>query len=105
MKTKLSKLVKETYQVLSLLTFFEETLGKTKTGEMSNTVQIKELPKFSGNKEDFLEYAILFKAVANLKTFDDALGGTHRPRSGDLTQAQLMAGEDWNEIKEYYRQK
>ena len=57
---------------------------------MSNTVQIKELPKFSGNKEDFLGYAFLFKAVANLKTFDDALEGTNKPRSDDLT------GEDWN---------
>ena len=70
---------------------------------MSNTIQIKELPKFSGNKEDFLGYAMLFKAVANLKTFDDALEGTNRPRSGDLTQAQIMAGENWNQIKEYYR--
>ena len=34
MKSKLSKfIVKETYQVLSLLTFFEETSGKTKTEE------------------------------------------------------------------------
>ena len=71
---------------------------------MSNTVQIKVLPKFSGNKEDFLGYAIMFKAVANLKTFDDALQDTNKPRLGDLTQSKLMVGEDWNQIKEYYRQ-
>ena len=72
---------------------------------MSNTIQIKELPKFSQEKEDFLGYAMLFRAVANLKTFHDALNGTNKPRSGDLTQAIILPGEDWNKIKEYYRQK
>ena len=48
--------------------------------------------------------AILFKAVANLKGFDKALENTNKPRSGDLTQAILLPGEDWSKIKEYYRQ-
>ena len=70
---------------------------------MSNTIQIKELPKFSGEKEDFLGYAMLFRAVANLKTFDDELIGTNKPGSGDLKENTILIG-DWDKVKEYYRQ-
>ena len=75
--------------------------GRPKLRKMSNTFQIKELPKFSGDKEDFLGYSMLFKAVANLKTFD-ALKGTNKPVSGDLREDIVLAGE-WESIKEYYR--